>query len=74
MWLVGVVSRREVWVVEVGGTMGVVSRRWVWVESVDVVSWYGCKEVYRFHLITYPPTPLVPALILQHRPYLLFTL
>ena len=31
-----------------------VSRRWVWVDSMGVASECGCKEVYRFPLITYP--------------------
>ena len=37
----GVVSRRRVWLVGVGGIMG-------------VSSGCGCKEVYRFPHITYP--------------------
>ena len=32
------VSRRQVWIVGVGGIYGGVSRRRVWVESMDVVS------------------------------------
>ena len=46
MWLMGVVSRRRVWLVGVGGTMGVVGR--------CLSSRCGCKEVYRFPHITYP--------------------
>ena len=34
--------------------MGVVNRRWMWVESMSVASECGCKELYRFHHITYP--------------------
>ena len=41
MWLVGVVSRRRVWLVEVG-------------ESMGVATGCGCKEVYRFPHTTYP--------------------
>ena len=48
VWLVGVVSRRWVWLVEWVEYMGVVSRIWVWVKSMGVVSGCGCKEVYRF--------------------------
>ena len=41
VWLVGVVSRRWVWLVEVG-------------ESMGVATGCGCKEVYRFPHTTYP--------------------
>ena len=54
MWLVGVVSGRQVKQWEWVESMGVVSRRWVWVESMSVASGCGCKEVYRFPNITYP--------------------
>ena len=44
MWLVGVVSRRQVWLESMGMVsrrwmwlVGVVSRRWMWVESMGVV-------------------------------------
>ena len=36
MWLVGVVSGRQVKQWEWVESMGVVSRRWVWVESMSV--------------------------------------
>ena len=51
-WNMGVVSRRWVWLVDVGGI-------WVWLagggcESMGAASGHGCKEVYRFPHITYP--------------------
>ena len=62
VWLVGVVSRRRMWLVGVGG---VVSRRWMWVESMGVASGCGCKEVYRFpHFFS--------VLFLQQHPYFFF--
>ena len=68
MGIVGVVSRRRVWL----DYMGVVSRRWVSVESMGVASGCGCKDVYIFSHITYTYnyTPLVSDLFLQH-PYFL---
>ena len=54
----GVVSRRWVWLVGVGGIYG-------------VATGCGCKEVYRFHHTTIP-TPLVSVLFLQQHPYFLF--
>ena len=64
MWLVGVVSRKQVEYV------GVVSRRWVWVESMGVSSGCGCKEVYRFPHITYPYSSCICSFLQQH-PYFL---
>ena len=37
VWVVGVVSRRRVWLVGVVEFMGVLSRRRVWMESMGVV-------------------------------------
>ena len=48
MWLVGVVSRRCVWLV--GGTMAAL---WLWLQCIGVVSAYCCKEVYRYPQINY---------------------
>ena len=59
MWLVGVKSRRQVWLWEWMESMGVVSRRLMWVESMDVASGCGCKEVYIDFLVLLIPTPLV---------------
>ena len=36
VWLVGMVSRRRVWLVGVGESMGMINR-WMWVESMGVV-------------------------------------
>ena len=58
MWLVGVVSRRWVWLVE-------------WVESMGVASGCGCKEVYRFPHITYDYSSCICSFLQQH-PYFLF--
>ena len=45
-WLecMGVVSRRRVWLVGVGGIYG--CGWWEWVESMGVAAGCGCKEVY----------------------------
>ena len=56
-YVVGVVSRRRVWLVAVAGIYGcdqqdVGSR--MWVDYMGVASGCGCKEVYRFPHITYP--------------------
>ena len=53
----GVVSRRQVWLVEVSGIY------WY-------VQWVGCKEVYieRDFLILLIPTPFVSVLFLQQHP------
>ena len=62
MWLMGVVSRRRVWLEGVGGTMGVVGR--------CLSSRCGCKEVYRFPHITYPYSSCICSFLQQH-PYFL---
>ena len=61
MWLVGVVSRRQVWLM--GGIYGCGS-------SIGVVN-VCCKEVriYLDFLILLIPTPFVLALFLQQHPY-----
>ena len=61
VWLVGVVSRRRVWLVGVCGIYGCGK------QEVSVSSGCGCKEVYRFPHITYP-NPLVPALFCSSIP------
>ena len=50
MWLVGVVSRRLVWLVGVGGIYGCGWNIWVWLAGGEC----GCKEDYKFPHITYP--------------------
>ena len=51
VWLVGMISRRWVWLV--GGTSG--WNLWVWLECIGVVSGCCCKKISRFpHNITYP--------------------
>ena len=52
-------------------SIGVVSRRWVWVECMGVTSGCGCKEVYRFHHITYSYSSCICSFLQQH-PYFLF--
>ena len=54
----GVVSRRRVWLVEVGGIYG-------------CGYWCGCKEVYRFPHTTYPYSSCICSFLQQH-PYFLF--
>ena len=73
VWLVGLVSRRRVWLVGVE-SMGVVSIGWMWVESMGVASGCGCKEVYRFPHITYPYSLLLYLFVLQQHPYFLFNI
>ena len=51
VWLVNVVSKRQVWLV--GESMGVDIRMCVWLECVGVVSGCCCKEGYRFPHIKY---------------------
>ena len=71
VWLVGVVSRRRVWLVGVWEwveSKGVVSR--MWVESMGVASGCGCKEVYRFPHTTYPYSSCICYFLQQH-PYFL---
>ena len=53
VWLVGVVSRRRVWLVE-------------WVKSMGVATGCGCKEVYRFPHTTYPYSSCTCSKILEH--------
>ena len=66
VWLVGVVSRRQVWLLV---------ESMVWLECIGVVSGCCCKEVYRFpHNITYPYTPLVLVLFCRCIPTSLFIL
>ena len=60
VWLVGVVSRRRVWLVGVGGIYG-----------CGVASGCGYKEVYRFPHITYPYSSCISSFLQQH-PYFLF--
>ena len=48
VWIVGVVSWRQVWLVGVGGIYGCGK------QEGSVSSGCGCKEVYRFSHITYP--------------------
>ena len=62
VWLVGVVSKRRVWLA--GGGCG--WNLWVW-----LVARCGCKEVYIFPHITYPYS-LVFCSFLQQHPYFLF--
>ena len=50
----GVVSRRQVWLVGVGGIYGCGKQEGVWVESIGVASGCGGKEVYKFPHSTYP--------------------
>ena len=48
---------------------------WMWLECIGVVSWWCCKEVYRFPHNNYYlslATPLVLALFLQKHPYFFF--
>ena len=40
VWLVGMVSRKRVWLV--GGNL------WVWLECIGVASEWCCKEVYTY--------------------------
>ena len=64
VWLVGVVSRRWVCLVGLGGICGcVVKRRWMWVESMGVV-----VRRYIDYLILLFPTPLVSALFCSSIP------
>ena len=56
MWLVGVVSKRWVWLVGVG--------------EMCVATGCGCKEVYRFPHTTYPYSSCICS-FLQQRPYFL---
>ena len=65
VWLVGVVSRRRVWLVGVGGIYGCGQ------QEVSVSSGCGCKEVYRFPHITYPYFSCICSFLQQH-PYFLF--
>ena len=55
MWLVVVVSRRQVWVVKVSKVWVWLTRQ-VWVESMGVASGYGCKEVP--YMTEYSPGPV----------------
>ena len=63
MWLVGVVSRRRVWLVGVGGIYGLVSRRWMWVESMGVV----VRRYIDFLILL-----ISTVLFCSQRPYFLF--
>ena len=60
MWLVDVVSRRQVW--PVGGIYG------CGYQKVGLVSGCCCKEVYRFPHITYPYSTCINSFLQQH-PY-----
>ena len=59
VWLVGMVSRRWVWLV--GGIYGCGYREWVWLEYIGVVVG-GVVRRYKDFLILLIPTPLVFAL------------
>ena len=61
--LVGVVSRRQVWLVGVGGIYGCGWNLWVWLESMGVV-----VRRYIDYLILLIPTPLVSVLFYSSIP------
>ena len=65
MWLVVLVSRRQVWLVGVGGIYGCVSRRWMWVEYIGVVV---RRYQYIDYLILVILSPLVSVLFCSSIP------
>ena len=52
-------------------SMEVVRRKRVWVEFMDVASGYGCKEVYRFHYITYLYSSCICSFLERHLYFML---